>query len=439
MNRLRAGALLAVFATLAACADQDGAITGVAPAGGPSYSMDEIRTCGDDTQVALLAGQHTPAGTVTVGNDDENLYVTYTTTGGWTITETHLSVATSLSGVPVNKSGNPAPGQFAFKATHGPGITQYTVTVPREGLGVDAGANLVIAAHAVVRSADGRTETAWGEGARFVEKGSWAMYLGHEVQGCRPPPGRDVVVFNDINVFDQHGMLSPENVTLVTNLVDYTHPGARGAATTIWFDRGRNSTCAFTGECSDARLASMRSTITAAGYSITDIASTSGSLTSVPSGVKAIFLWNPLVHFTMEEVNALKAFAAEGGRVVFIGEWEGYYNFRGPGIAVENQFLLNLGAVMTNIGQAVNCGYHDLPATALRPHQITTGMNGVRIACASVIVPGEGDYPLFYDTSDTKVLAGVARINIDPITELVEVMSTASVWTSDVPPSSTGH
>lgn len=134
-----------------------------------------------------------------------------------------------------------------------------------------------------------------------------------------------------------------------------------------------------------------------------------------------IFLWNALVQYTTEEVNAFKQFAEEGGRLVFIGEWDGYY---GAGIALENQFLLDLGAVMTNIGQAVDCGYTVLPSASLRPHQITIGMTDVTVACASVIVPGPQDYPLFYDTTNTQVLAGVAKIDTTPLPLTMKIFNT---------------
>jgi hypothetical protein len=238
-------------------------------------------------------------------------------------------------------------------------------------------------------------------------------------EDCTPPPGKDVVVFNDINPFDNTGMGSANNVTMVENLVNYVPAGTptppRGSATVVLMDRGRNSVCAGTTECSPASLSTMYGVINGQGLTVQDISSTSGSLTSFAADVKMIFLWNPMVAYTLDEINAFKSFADEGGRVVFVGEWDGYY---GAGIGIENDFLLNLGAVMTNIGQAVDCGYNDLPASSLRPHQITTGMNGVRIACASVIVPGPSDYPLYYDSSNTLVLAGVATIDVTPSTSL---------------------
>jgi hypothetical protein len=46
------------------------------------------------------------------------------------------------------------------------------------------------------------------------------------------------------------------------------------------------------------------------------------------------------------------------------------------------------------------------------------GVGDLTIACASVIEPGEGDFALFYDTTNTSVLGGVAKIDTTPISEL---------------------
>jgi hypothetical protein len=255
-----------------------------------------------------------------------------------------------------------------------------------------------------------------------------------------PPVGKDVVVFNDINPFDNTGMGSANNVTMVQNLVNYVPEGTptppRGSSTVVLMDRGRSSRCGGTGECSPGSLSTMYGVINGQGLTVQDISSNSGTLTSFAPDVKVIFLWNPMVAYTLDEINAFKSFADEGGRVVFVGEWDGYY---GAGIGIENSFLLNLGAVMTNIGQAVDCGFHDLPASSLRDHQVTTGMNGVRIACASVIVPGPGDYPLYYDSSNTRVLAGVAAIDTTPSTSL-DVADPVTVQSNDLDEdSSTGE
>ena len=48
-------------------------------------------------------------------------------------------------------------------------------------------------------------------------------------------------------------------------------------------------------------------------------------------------------------------------------------------------------------------------------------IDDLTIACASVIEPGEGDFPLFYDSTNELVLGGVAKIDTAPITELAQV------------------
>lgn len=143
------------------------------------------------------------------------------------------------------------------------------------------------------------------------------------------------------------------------------------------------------------------------------IQSSSGTLTSLPADLKVIFLWLSTQTYTVAEINALKLFASEGGRIVYVGEWDGFLGT--VGIAVENQFLTDMGAQMQNIGDAVDCGSVDLPATSLRAHQITTGMTAVRVGCASVIMPGPNDFALFFDSTNTKVLAGVAKIDVTPL------------------------
>ncbi|GGJ77957.1 hypothetical protein [Deinococcus aquiradiocola] len=229
-----------------------------------------------------------------------------------------------------------------------------------------------------------------------------------------PSAGTDVVVFNDVNPFiDGAAYSNPNNTTLVQNLVNYTPvSGIRASSKTVWMEFGHGTFCQ--GYCSAPYLSTMKSIITSQGYTVQDIAS--ATLPVIPQSVKVIFLWNPLTNFTVAEINALKAFSSEGGRIVFIGEWDGFY---GTGISVENAFLINMGAVMRNTGGAVDCNYNTEPGTSLRPSQITAGLTNLTVACASVIAPGPDDFIFLYDQSNTLPLAGVARINTTPIATVV--------------------
>ncbi len=226
-----------------------------------------------------------------------------------------------------------------------------------------------------------------------------------------PPPGRDVVVFNDVNVFDNTGMADPNNQLLVQNLINFTAPGPRDAGTTLWWDGGRNSSCQANAECALASLTTMATIIRDAGFTIVEIFSDAGTLVDIPPEVKVIILWNPRIAYTSEEITELKRFSADGGRIIFVGEHIDFY--LQSGIDVENQFLAEMGAQMENTGGAVDCGYNVLPATSLRSeHQIMTGLSQLTIACASVIEPGPQDFALFFDLSNTFLLGGVATVDI---------------------------
>ena len=100
------------------------------------------------TVTNLIAGQHINVGTVTAWDDGAYLYVRYSTTDGWVLTETHLAVAASLDEIPQTKKGNPKVGKFSYRMMHDPAVSKYTYVID---LGEwEASTELYIAAHAVV-------------------------------------------------------------------------------------------------------------------------------------------------------------------------------------------------------------------------------------------------------------------------------------------------
>jgi hypothetical protein len=142
--------------------------------------------CGTPLSVDLIAGQNTVSGSIVVANDGENLYVTYETSGDWSIKQTQLYVGSS-TGIPVNKGGNPTIGQFPFKSAHTPNVTSYTYTIALSSLPEC----FTIAAHAEVLRKDAlgnvvQTETGWGKGQR-IGGNSWAMKFDYCVQACEEP------------------------------------------------------------------------------------------------------------------------------------------------------------------------------------------------------------------------------------------------------------
>jgi hypothetical protein len=267
---------------------------------------------------------------------------------------------------------------------------------------------------AAVSDTFGLVATSWTLGPELGPQTGVATTVGLQAMlyatgEAAPTAGRDVVVFNDINIFDDPAMANPNNRLFIRNLVNFDTPGPRNDGTTVIFDRGRSSSCG--GSCSDASLSIMRGIIAdSVGMTLVDDNSQSGSITSVPNEVKVIFLMLPIDQFTDAEIEVLKQFSAEGGRIVFVGEHEGFY---GSGIPTENQFLIDMGAQMTNTGGAVDCGRITLPGSSLRQeHQIMDGLTDFDMGCASVIDPGPQDFALFFDTSNTQLLAGVAKVDV---------------------------
>lgn len=146
-----------------------------------------------DPQVQdLIAGQHIDAGDVIVKNDNENLYITYQTEGGWEITETHFHVADSLEGIPQTKKGNPIPGQFDYKYEYDPAITKvtYTLSLDEFGFEVECGTELFIATHAVVQKVNG--EGPYSGEANYYPFSVYNYEQGLRKDGTPVRPGRSV-------------------------------------------------------------------------------------------------------------------------------------------------------------------------------------------------------------------------------------------------------
>ncbi|MBR9913414.1 MAG: hypothetical protein GYB32_01095 [Algicola sp.] len=142
-----------------------------------------ITTSEDDdehcVETNLMAGQHHVAGTVTVDIDGDNLVITYSSNGDWTIGTTHLSIGNcDEEWAPLTGSGNPQIGQFEY--TEPDSVTPYEVVYIISLAELDD--NYCFAAHAEVEGPTGG-ETAWAEGEQFSGRG-WAMYVDALLSEC---------------------------------------------------------------------------------------------------------------------------------------------------------------------------------------------------------------------------------------------------------------
>jgi len=154
-----------------------------APTGGGPASgrVDDPSGC-PPTEVSLIAGQSINAGTISVTNDATTIYVTYTTTNGWVLTQTHLYVG-DCAAIPVNNPGNPVPGQFPYGNSSLNNVTTVTYQVPISVMPADGCG--CIAAHCVVKQLNSsggtiQTQTGWGQGSLInLNGGNWGMKFGY--------------------------------------------------------------------------------------------------------------------------------------------------------------------------------------------------------------------------------------------------------------------
>ncbi len=190
-------ALLPMLGILGCSESLDGSNTATRPSVAPVVQS-VVDPCGDALAVRFLAGQTIEVGTVTVSNDGSQLCVRIETTGGWVMEETHVAIARHPWEFPQTGSGNPKVGQFALAAEHNPPVADFEHCINLAEYGYGADDSVYVAAHGAVVLLDAggqviQSETAWGEGTPFPGN-NWAMYLGHTVQACTPPPGESITV-----------------------------------------------------------------------------------------------------------------------------------------------------------------------------------------------------------------------------------------------------
>ncbi|MCG2790539.1 MAG: carboxypeptidase-like regulatory domain-containing protein, partial [Actinomycetia bacterium] len=152
-----------------------GCIFHVVPPLGQDGSIDIVKD-GVSYKTNLIAGQHTVAGSITVSNDGENLFVTYETVDNWLINETHLYVGTTIP-------ANSAPGKFPYKREELGGVTTDTYAIPLDDLRVGPCNTIYIAAHAELVNGETK-ETGWAKGVKIEPGKNWAMYFNYQIWPC---------------------------------------------------------------------------------------------------------------------------------------------------------------------------------------------------------------------------------------------------------------
>ncbi len=215
-------------------------------------------------------------------------------------------------------------------------------------------------------------------------------------------PGGDLVVINDIDPF--YSKLSvASNAEFALNLVNFSAPGKlRAKASEIIFDE------------ETAAPRDILALFTENNISITRISTRADAdsfYKAIPDTAKVIFLWMPRTVFSDQKVTALKQFAREGGRIVFVGESSsGYANYIN---SVENTLFKQLGVELQANVDTVTQGAGLLQlAVSATPHQLTVGVKTLQLSTAASLKLGPRDFALLTD-GEGNVLIGVTRADGD--------------------------
>jgi hypothetical protein len=123
------------------------------------------QTCIGVAITVPLAQGTVGVGSVTVSNDATFLYVSFDTTGGWTMSQLDLAVAASLAGIP-QSSGAPNLAQFPYRTQFNPAVAHYTFTIPLGSFTI--GTTLYLAAHTAAKLPPNGSANAWGAGLAFA-------------------------------------------------------------------------------------------------------------------------------------------------------------------------------------------------------------------------------------------------------------------------------
>jgi len=181
-------------------------------------------------------------------------------------------------------------------------------------------------------------------------------------------PGADVIVYADVNLLDDATINFGSNRIFAQNLVDFTAEGANAQSTRIKIYEGHNGTRVATQAPYQSVFAMWRNS----DYIIEE----TREEPIQTSGYKLIMIFLPGHNgnspFSTAEIDSLKRFAANGGRLALIGEWSGFYSDTGR--QTFNQLLSGLGIGMTITN--VRNQQQELRIN-IAPHQVMTNVTSI--------------------------------------------------------------
>ncbi|MEA2097155.1 MAG: hypothetical protein U9P73_10750 [Candidatus Cloacimonadota bacterium] len=162
---------------------------------GPEMIDPNVQPCGEPKTVELWAGQTTDAGSVTIYNDETNLYITvYSELGYQTADEQiKLWVGMDLSTIDGGGLTRPSAGQFPYKYTlDNPAEAVYTAVILLDDIQLvnECDDEIYVVVHADVLADDGNGnggttgETAWGGEIPGLGDNAWWYYTNYTIQCC---------------------------------------------------------------------------------------------------------------------------------------------------------------------------------------------------------------------------------------------------------------
>jgi hypothetical protein len=227
--------------------------------------------------------------------------------------------------------------------------------------------------------------------------------------------GGSIVVIDDVNAFDDGNGLAKSGSTFVygnaqflRNFLSFSTSGTRAGANRVLLlaDRGN-----YDYTLAGSNWYNFGALLTGLGLTWQQT-SLHSVLTTVAPDVKFIIIHTPATYFSVTEINGLKAFAAQGGRILMVGENPAYYYYQ----AVETALLQGLGSSITIVGECAAWGEvvrsvtH--PLTAGYP---ATGTGGFYQICSSSQTGhGANDTPLMYDSAN-RIVGTLIKVNTTPL------------------------
>ena len=265
-----------------------------------------------------------------------------------------------------------------------------------------------------VTSTNGSTFGGWsGGGCAGTGTCTLTMDDDREVTAvlAPPPSGGDLLVFGDAALFGATAMANPGNVRLVRNVIDYAGNGARAGGTVV--ARYCGSLAGVTDPRCSSDWAAFDAEVAALGYSATLGSYMSSNDDPIAPGVKVLVFVQLCAPYSAAQANVLRAFAAEGGRILYVGD----DNASLPLKCSPNDFPEGLGANVTLVRRSLHCGGALLASASVPQQLITAGVQNLEVDCASEVVAGSGASALFYDASGTLALGVTSPVNTTPLTE----------------------